>query len=266
MAGAWLQGKGQGYTQFGFSYLHYNKMFYNAKVYATPRGITDITWQWYQEYGISDNFDLICILPFKKVSNGVLNETFDFSEISKVPDQYSLFGPGNIELGIKYALKESNAMQSLILKVIMPTAIKNVNSGLNTGYDGAGIYGSYLLGKGWGNSYFSAELGLYLRNNGFSNDLSALLEYGRKGTLFKKELWLIFVVNILQPFNVGDYDNNLRYYTGLYASNTKYISPGLKLNFNIVKNYWVNISSFGALNAHLGGKAPILNISFACKL
>ncbi|HIF14543.1 MAG TPA: hypothetical protein EYQ86_04165 [Bacteroidetes bacterium] len=133
------------------------------------------------------------------------------------------------------------------------------------GYDGAGIYGSYLLGKGWGNSYFSGELGLYLRNNGFSNDLSALLEYGRKWKVLKKEMWLVFVLNILQPINVGDYDNDLRYYTGLYASKTKYISPGLKLNYNILKNFWVNMSSFAALNAHLGGKAPILNISLAYK-
>jgi hypothetical protein len=240
-------------------------MFYNARVLAIPRSVTDITWQWYQEYGISDDFDLVSIMPFKRINNGELNHAFDLTTISKMPNQYSFFGPGNIELGIKYALKERKTMQSLVLKLIMPTAINDENSGLSTGYDCTGIYGSYLIGKGWKNSYFSGELGMCFRTNGFSNDLIALLEYGRKWKVLNKEMWMVFVLNILQPLNVGDYDNALRYYTGLYASKAKYISPGLKLNYNIADKFWVNISSFGAFNTHLGGKAPILNISLAYK-
>ena len=263
IAGAWLQGKNKGYSQFGFSYLHYNKMFYNAKAYNMPRSVTDITYQWYQEYGLSNDFDLISVIPLKSVSNGEPNDLFDFSSISKFPNQFSLFGPGNIELGIKYSLKEKKTMQSLVLKWVMPTAIKDENSGLNTGYDGSGIYGAYLLGKGWNKSYFSGELGMCYRTNGFSNDLSVLLEYGRKLKFLNNDLWMVFVMNILQPTNKGNYENGNRYYSGLYASNIRFYSPGLKLNYNITDKFWLNVSSFGALNANLGGKAPIINISIA---
>ena len=105
------------------------------------------------EYGLSDDLDLISVIPLKNVSNGEPNDLFDFSSIS-FSNQFFSFGPGNIEFGIKYSLNEKNTMQSLVLKWVMPTAIKDENSGLNTGYDGSGIYGAYLLGKGWSKSYF----------------------------------------------------------------------------------------------------------------
>jgi hypothetical protein len=51
----------------------------------------------------------------------------------------------------------------------------------------------------------------------------------------------------------------------LYHNNGSFISPGLKASLKISKNWWINVSGFGAIIAANQAASPALSIGIAYK-
>ena len=51
--------------------------------------------------------------------------------------------------------------------------------------------------------------------------------------------------------------------SNLYNYNGQYVSPGIKISYNVFSNFWINVASFGAVFAENQGAAPSLNVGLA---
>ena len=65
-AGVWTKKQGEAYKQLSFTYIRSHKLFKeNGETIVLPRNVRDYTLQAYMEYGLTDKFTLIAVLPYK---------------------------------------------------------------------------------------------------------------------------------------------------------------------------------------------------------
>lgn len=257
--GAWVQGKKNSYIQLSFTYLKYNKLIIgNKPLLSLNRSVSDNSLQYFAQTGITDKLDIFVIFPYKFLESGNKKLT-----ANSILSSGSLNSFGNIEGGLQYLLSQKNWIQSIKLGVSLNTSKYQHESGLRSGFDRWSIYTSYLFGKSINKNYLSSEIGIRINSNKYADDFIFNFEYGFSKTLLSKSLWLIPALYIVLPINEGKYANNNSEYTGLYMDEMSFISPGIKINYEVIKKWWINISTFIGVYARFGGAAPTFTIGIA---
>lgn len=251
-AGGWNREKGKGYAQLGGNYIGYTSLFANgSETLQLPFSVTDITLQGYAEYGVTNKLTVIGWLPVKFTQNSLRTDTV----IATLPQSSgTLNAVGNIGLAARYNLARSGIfVLAAQVKVDLPTAKYQPESGLRSGYDGFGIAPSLQAGAGGNRWYASAELGTNLRTNSYSTQIFGSLEGGYK---VAKPLYLGAVIELLNSLENGDYVDGNTINTGFYLNNQEYVSFGLKASIKVVKGFGVNVWGFGAFSGSLVAQAP----------
>jgi len=271
-AGAWPKAKGTGYAQVSFTYLKYNKVTYSTGAFGfeqfdLKRPVLDLTLQGYLEYGLTNKLTVVGAFPLKFTATGNPMETVANPVIPNSPllPAGTLNGLSNIFLAAKYGFYNEGVVISGQLGLRTGTANIDNLTGLRTGFDSWAFIPSVQIGAGLNKGYFSGELGFEYRTNNYSHNFLARAEYGYGVTWNEQhKTYFVAAFEALIPFNNGTYDDGTAAETALYQSRLGYALPGIKINHNINKNWWVNIGSYGAaLYINQGGAAPSVTIGLA---
>jgi len=255
--GPWATGKGKAYTQVGASFNHYNAIFYNGTKLYLPPPITDNTYQFYGEFGITDKFTLISNIPFKTLS--IQNK----SAFTNVPYAVgNLNGFGNISLAGKYSFWEKKINIAAQISVENGTNLANYQTGLRTGYGAWAVTPSFIIGKGFKKWYAFADAGFAFRSAGYSEEIVSNAEIGY--TPFNR-FWLALAFNNKNTLKNGNVADNYGQQTSLYVNNQSYNAFGLKVSYGFSDNIGLNASAYGAFAGNLVAAAPTFCASFYYK-
>ena len=238
---AWTSPKGKFYSQLGYTSLVYdgsNKAY--DEIIPLNRKITHNALQGYIQYGITDKLMVTGIVPLTFTSSKLTSGT----QPTGLSDG-SLNGLGNIQTALTYRFYEKNGIVfSGKLNAILPTAQKDVATGLRTGDDTFGISPSLLAGYGHSKFFASAEIGYGYRTNKYS---SQSLINAQIGKLFGKKQKFIAIFNTVNRVSSknGSYQDTNNKYTGFFLNNLSYNVIGLKFGYKITPKLmiWTNIRS-----------------------
>ncbi len=235
---AWTKEKGKYFAQIGSSVLLYNKYINSQTKNTLPlnRDFVDMSLSLYGEYGITDYLTVMGQIPFKYSagSNGTNTNVKDGS----------ITGLSNINLALtgKIYNKDGIAISGKV-RAGLPTATYKDDTGLRTGFDATTIAPSLLVGIGAKKFFTSAEFGREFRNNGYTNRNLLAWQIGK---FFKGgKLLTILSLEVLKSLGTSTYDDANSKYTGLYLSTQSYVSPAIKLGYNLKNNNTIWFS-FGA--------------------
>ena len=253
-AGAWTKAKGEGYSQLSFTYIKSHSLFLeDGRDLELRRDVTDMTLQGYLEYGLTDKFTLLGVLPFKFTSTG--DELFPTTQFKDTLEAGSLSGLSNIMIGFKQRLFNKKYVGSFQLTFESWHSRYDAPTGLRTGYESMALSPSFLIGRGWDKTFFSAELGIKYRTNSLSHQWKAGIEVGRK---FGDKTWIIAVVDDLESFHTGKSFNGNAEHTGLYVNNQESFSYGAKFIHSISDSWAVNLAGYGAFAGNKVAHFPAL--------
>ena len=87
----WTREKGKSYVQLGFTSLTYDAFQFNGNKTDTSGQISDLTIQAYAEYGLTDQLELLAVIPYKLITVEIPSSDSD-----------AISGIGNISVGFKY--------------------------------------------------------------------------------------------------------------------------------------------------------------------
>lgn len=222
---AWTKEKGAYYTQLGGSFLRSNRLL-NGLADPLPlnRDITDITVQFYGEYGITNKITVSGQIPFK-----LLNAANTVG-VEGVQDG-SLSAFSNIQTAVTARLYNKNGyVVSAKTGLSLPTAKFQEKTGLRSGFDALSISPSLLAGLGHAKFFTSAEVGYVVRNNGYSNRVFATWQIG-KYVGKQKKLLPILSLDYMKSLSGGTFNDESGATTGMYLNAQSYLSPGLKLGY-----------------------------------
>lgn len=248
-AGAWTKPKGSGYANLSFTHLTYTSVFERNGALNLTGTVEDYTVNAYLEYGLSQAVTFVGQVPYKMTSfRG-----------------HSLNGIGNMELGLKHALKDSNHIISLQWKYRSNNfGGFDLENGLRTGFDNAGLNLAILHGKGWSKAYTTSEVGFLFMLGDYSDYIRFSTEWGTKiNWKGKSYTWIIAVLEGFISLGNRSHDDGLGTQTYLYRNNMGWISPGLKVGHYFNEKWAVNFAGYGAIYALYGGRAPTLTIGLS---
>lgn len=266
--GPWTRPKGGGYAQIGVTYIGYSTLFDgNGDIVNLRRKVTDFTTQGYLEYGITNKLTGIAIVPFKYVTTGdeVLESDY-FNDASKFSDTLlpsgSLFGPGNIKLGLRYNFINKKYIFSGELNAEYGYVSYDCATALRTGYDAWVIEPQLSFGRGWNKVYFFAEGSFRYRTNNHSNELNGAVEIGYK--FIKSRTWIAFRSEGRKSLKDGSFDNNNNrlLHTGLTPNNQEYVGYGIKVAQPIGNHFAINLGLFGGMG-HWVAATPSINFGIS---
>ncbi|MFN0204674.1 MAG: hypothetical protein ACKVTZ_24375 [Bacteroidia bacterium] len=261
--GPWAAGKGHGYAQAGATFNRYSSIFYDNQLgkLQLNRWVTDNTYQFYGEYGISNKFTVIANLPFKALNTEKQAEIVGSPPPTPLPAG-KVNGFGNISVAGKYSFWDKYFNMAAQVIVESPSNRIDNEAGIRTGYGAWSVTPSIMIGKGLKKFYGFVNLGVALRSSGYSEDFMADIELGY--TPFKRA-WIAAVFNNKNPFLNGEViEGNVRE-TSLYVNNQAYNAFGLKLAYGITEKLGVNGSAYGAFSGNLVAAAPTFNASIYYK-
>ena len=220
--GPWLIEKKSGYFQLQTTLPigTYNRLFLsNNKRLDLNRNVTDINFQAYLEYGITDKLNLITVLPFKYISTGSNQKPLTNPVL--LPSG-NLSGIGNYKIGLKHQISNKN----LKIAASIQSSFKPYNSalekGLITGYNAnsIGLYGH--LGKSFSSNLYSfIEGGINTLSNDFSDFYEIHYEIGYQ---LKPSFWGVFTLDLRESLRNGSYRNEKLQQTGFYTNDQEYFS------------------------------------------
>jgi len=116
----------------------------------------------------------------------------------------------------------------------------------------------FSKGKTFG--YFGS--GFHNRNE-IPNQIIIDTEIGTKASLGNRELYLIFHID--GALNLDEVEDPEADSSVLYHNNGEYLSPGIKIGFNILDDLWLNFGTYGAITATNQGAAPSVSFGVAWK-
>ena len=237
--GPWTKGKNKAYLQIGFSGIFYDKVQINKKPVDLNVNISDVTTQFYGEYGITDQLDCTLILPYKSIA-----------ATSKVGNLKSdISGLSNITLGLKYKLLDNKWKISSGLFYSASNFKANESIGLRTGF-GANTYLPYVTaGSSSGNFYYFGNIGYCYMSNDYTDFLKVGGEIGYK---VATKSHLILNLDLKQPLKAEKYfdsiDNSFYQFSTTYIDKQQFIGLGLKFNNEFIDdkfgaNLGINIAT-----------------------
>lgn len=219
----WIQQKGKIYTNFSFSSISdYNELFGDPD-YNTERFISDRTYQFYLEYGLTDKGTLFANIPFKSIKAGDLTSSTNLNPETISGTETSF---GNMSFGYKYNFYNKESVLTGQITLQTPVGNYDTQTGIRTGFDAWSISPLFLAGKSFGKNYVQSFIGADIRTNNYSSNFKFGGEYGRKIT---QNVWLIGFLDISKSMRNGDIilpQENLA--TGLYINDIEYAAYGVK--------------------------------------
>ncbi len=221
----WIKEKGRFFTSFSYSIIsNYNEVFANPD-FSTNGNISDKTYQFFGEYGVTNNTSVLVNIPLKSIDiNNFIDPAIDC--VGDCSENFSKTALGNISLGIKHNFLKKSWVLSGQLNAELNTSSYDSNSGIRTGYDAYTFTPLFLAGTSFGKNYFQSFIGADIRTNNYSSNLKIGGEIGRKIT---QNIWLIGFVDISQSLENGDIllpNRNIS--NSLYVNNQEYVAYGLK--------------------------------------
>ncbi len=240
----WVESKGSFYAAFTATSISYTSIFNNDGDGAeNPFETQDRTFSLFGSYSLSDKTAIVADLPFKSVSS----------------NGSALSALGDLKIQVKHELLQAFPLTAFA-SYTAPTATRD--AALRTGYAqhavNLGLSTGFSKGKTFG--YFGS--GFQYRNN-IPNQITIDTEIGTKATLGNKDLYFIFHID--GALNLDDVEDIEANGSVLYHNNGEYLSPGIKIGFNLVSNLWLNFGTYGAITAKNQGAAPSLSLGVAWK-
>ena len=242
----WINKKGSIYSQISLTYLSYNNIIREraGDITTSNYNIKDITSGVYGNYSITDKSSVIINLPYKSVEYN--NE--------------SLSGIGDATFKIKHRLPIKIPFAIYSGYTAPLSQRKNF---LRTGYKQHAIEMGLSIGFSKQKYYTYTAFGYKYRAN-IPDQAIINTEFGYKLKLAKKTMYVILNINGALNTSLTEDDEGLE--TALYHNNGQYLSPGLKLAYNPIDNFSINLSAFGAFIARQMGAAPTINMGIAYHL
>jgi hypothetical protein len=261
--GPWPQPKGKGYFKISEWWVKFDQHFTDEGKLDpnVTTGVYNTTL--YAEYGLTDRLTGVVNFPF--FSRNVINNVVSATTGEVIIPGEALNGLGDAEVGLRYGLSAPGSS--------LPIAI-SLTLGLPLGEDLAGEQGNLQTGDGEFNqvvmahigsgfklgkksAYWSAQVGVNNRTNGFSDEF----RYGLEGgvALANNKLWVIGRLNGVNSFFNGDTaaeTNN----TSIFANNAEFISPGLELNYYVTDKLGFSVGAAGAIGGKIIAAAPGYNV------
>jgi hypothetical protein len=254
---AWTKEKGKYFALGGFSYLGYNQLFGDDRAELVPldRSVTDLSFNLYSEYGLTDYLTATVQLPFKfSVTN---------LESTSSIDAGSKFGLSNINASLTGRLyKKGGFVVSTKLRAALPTGSFDAVTGIRTGFDATTIAPTLLLGSGTQHFFTSAEFGREFRNNGYADRTQFGWQIGK--WFANKKLLAIVAIEGFLTTEESTYDDGSSSKTGLYLADQSYVSPQLKLGYYFKPNrtLWFSFGAGLPGTANIGA-SPGISFSYS---
>lgn len=257
--GPWPQPKGKAYIKLSEWWVRFDS-HYTDEGDLDPNVTTGVyNTTLYLEYGLTDRLTGIVNFPF--FSRNTVNNVVSATTGEVIIPGEALNSVGDTELGLKYTLTDQSAKVpfavSLTLGLPLGTDIAGEEGNLQTG-DGefnqllqlhAGS--SFQLGNQAG--YWSAQIGVNNRTNGFSDEFRYGIEAGLG--LASNKLWLIGRLQGVNSFFNGETaatTNN----TSIFANNAEFLSPSIEANYYFTKRFGVSAGVGGAISGRIIAAAP----------
>lgn len=266
---AWTKQKDEGYFQLQYNTIPtYDEVFQESgdKSLLPLREQTQMSFNFYGEYGITDKTTLIGHIPLKMMKSGELNKNIPWEviDVPELPSSETIVGLGNIELGIRQQLYSKSIVVSAQLNMELNTSSFSEESGLRTGYDAYSFIPTLNIGKGWNKSYIQGFTGAALRTNDYFQSFKIGVEYGYK---VHKNLWAIGFIDGLITIDEGSlndpfYDS----FSYMYVNDQEYMAYGLKLNYSKNDTFGFNFGFGGAFSAKRVAKMASLALGVYRKI
>ena len=248
----WTREKGKSYVQLGVTGLFYNSYQFDGNKIDLGSDFSDITTQIYAEYGITNKLEANLVLPYKKINvSSTGNPSADIS------------GFGNITLGLKYKVYDSNWKISSGIAYCARTIKIDQNQNLSTGFNATTILPYLSIGSSKNKWYYFANVGYGYMNNNYSDFIKASFEVGYEVI---KDGHLIFVfdsrnvINKEAAFLIDDAQ------WPSYLDRQTFNAIGLKANYEFKKDkFGANFAAIGAAGIDNAPLAPTFNIGVYTK-
>ncbi len=256
-ADGWTQKKGEGYFSLDYRILSGSKYHDNTGVNIIIPKLTDAAFNFYGEFGLTNDLTIIANFPFYKI----LKKDISFEpEIFGMENENS--GLGDLNLAFRYKLKtfgQTTISASLLFGIPLS---KQSNTTLP-------------LGDGEFNQVFGFELGhslyplpAYLgggikfnnRNNGYSDQLYYSIEGGYS---LMSNLLFIVRLHAIQSLHNGVKNNSIR--TLLFANNQQFIDYKFGAFYNLTNKFGISASFESGIIAYNIQSAPVFTIGFFYK-
>tara|TARA_B100000809_G_scaffold266460_1_gene329286 strand:+ start:2753 stop:3598 length:846 start_codon:yes stop_codon:yes gene_type:complete len=256
--GPWLTKKGSGFLQLQTTLPtgSFNRLFLeNNKELTLNRSILDYTYQVYIEYGLTDKLNIISSLPFKQISTGSIgSQTVN----TKILPKGNLSGIGNYKLALKYSLSNKKLKAAISIQSSLKTISRKIESGLITGYD-ANSFGPFLsIGRSFSPKLYSyIETGINFYSNDFSNTIDLHYELGYQ---LNSSLWAVLTFDMRESLKNGSYRNENLRQTGFYTNNQEFVSPGLKMNYELKNELGFSVATYAGLSGNYVGKIGMFSL------
>jgi Putative MetA-pathway of phenol degradation len=250
----WTKEKGKAYVQLGATSLSYSKQQLNGKLTDLNADISDITTQIYSEYGITNKLEAQLVVPFK-----IINVETKIGNISN-----SLSGLGNVTLGLKYKLYDSNWKISGGILYSANSITKNNLKGLSSGFNANTLLPYLTVGSSSGKWYYFGNLGYGYMDNQYSDFMKLGAEIGYN--IIDKGHIMLVLDNRIIVAKENAYLTDLNQWSS-YSDRQSYSAVGIKLNYEFKKDkFGVNFAALGAFALDNAPSAPTLNFGIYTKL
>ncbi len=263
LAGPWNKDKKHGYFQFAHTYLRYGKLLNGGDTKIDlKRDISDLTYQFYGEYGLSKKWNLIFNVPYKVVSSAdELNDVENDPNIEDTLESGRLSGFSNLGLAVRYNISEGKHVWTAQVSFQNNNHMYDDPTGLQIGYDAYIISPSILYGRGWNKYYLQAQAGVMFNSGEYATNGFGNLEIGR--SFWGGKSYLVFRTDIKLPIVEGTRNERNSVQTGLFRDNSSFISPGGKWIQKLGDHIYLNLAVYGAIYSEREGNQATFNIGLA---
>lgn len=253
----WTREKGKAYVQLGFSGIFFNEFAgEDGKALKLPADFSDVTLQLYSEYGITSKLEAQLVLPFRSLSasGNVLGST--------ISESFS--GLGNISLGLKYKIMDSNWKLSSGVLFSPKTSQYDEKTSFSTGFNATSVLPYLTLGSSSGKWYYYGNIGYGYLTNDYSDFFRFNAEVGYNIIPKGHIMIAIDTRNIVSKEDAFLKDEKQSF---SYSDRQTYNAFGLKMNYEFVQDkFGANFSVFGAAGNEYTPLAPSLNFGAYVKL
>ena len=239
----WVNKKGSFYGQLSTTYLAYSSIVKEAanQIVETDSSTQDITVGLFAEYSITDQLAVIANLPIKSVTH----------------NGEGLSGLGDPSLKFKYQIFKGFPLGAYAGY----TAPFSMREGLlRTGYRQHAVDVGISAGTGKERYFLYGGLG-YRYRSVISNQILLEFEYGYQFNVAKRPFYLMFHLD--GNLNTTSVADNEAGNANLYHNAGEFISPGLKMSYNIFNGFWINVGAFSGVYVKNTGARPSLNFGLA---
>ena len=227
------------------------------------RRVSDVSFQFYTEYGITDNFALVANVPFKYVRTSKKILQSDFFPDTLVNG--GLFSLGNIEFELKYKVVDVDGFTMAVgFQTMLPVNSTNAAAGLRTGYNTWGFMPRLHIGTGFSDRFYGQYMGGFnWRNNNYSDEWYASVEFGGKSKDHK--FFYAILVQAKQSLNNGSRnDANIfltnSLHTGLYMNDEEYWAWSFKFANQLSDKLLINYSIGGGIVTRYIARTPAFTV------